>query len=80
MGEFNALTRSNMEMVLDEACHGLAHGGDHQTRKYVAECLIDAARSGITSRDRLLTTALRALCEVRHPLGIKPTELPRAAS
>jgi hypothetical protein len=67
MGEFDAHTRSHMEMVLEEVCGNLPHGGEHEIRKYVAERLIDAARCGKTCRDDLLPIALRALSEVRNP-------------
>ncbi len=66
MDEFDERTRSHIEMVLEEVCDRLPHGGDHETRKHVAERLIDAARSGKTCRDDLLPIALRALMNVRN--------------
>ncbi len=64
MGEFNAHIRSHMEMVLEEVCNELPHGGDQETRKYVSERLIDAAQSGKTCRDDLLPIARRAVLEL----------------
>jgi hypothetical protein len=63
MSEFNAHTQSHMEMVLDEVCNRLPRGGDHETRKHIANRLVDAARSGKTCHDDLLPIALRALLE-----------------
>ncbi len=69
MGEFNAHSPAHMEMLLEEVCNRLPYGGDHQTRKYVAKRLIDAARSGKTCRDDLLQIALRAMFEVAGAPG-----------
>ena len=66
MDEYDELTRSHMQMVLQEVCNNLPHGCEHETRKYVAESLIDAAHSGKTCRDNLLPIALRALLEVKN--------------
>ncbi len=66
MDEFDERTRSHIGMVLEEVCDRLPHGGGHETRKFVAERLIDAARFGKTCRDDLLPIALRALLEVTN--------------
>jgi hypothetical protein len=46
MTKFNARTSAYMEVVLDEAFAVLPHGGDHESRKFVAEKLIQSARNG----------------------------------
>ncbi len=69
MDEFDARIRSHIEMVLEEVCDRLPHD---EVRKYVAERLIDAARSGKTCRDDLLPIALRALLKVTNPTKNKP--------
>lgn len=61
MGEFDDRTQANMDVVLDEVCAELPHGGDHENRKYIAEQLIEAARDGKTSLGELTYVGRRAL-------------------
>lgn len=64
-GEFEGVLRSRMDVVLTEVCRDLSpHGGDHETRKYIAEQLIDAASSGMTTLSDFTTLARRALQEL----------------
>lgn len=46
MGEFPERVQTNMDVVLDQVCAELPNGGDHESRRYVAEQLIQAAREG----------------------------------
>jgi len=46
MSEFDERTQANMDVVLDEVCAELPNGGDHESRKYIAEQLLQAARAG----------------------------------
>ena len=39
-------TKANMDVVLEETCRQLPHGGDHDSRKFIAERLIKAAQEG----------------------------------
>ena len=56
MGEFPERVQANMDVVLEEVCRELPNGGDHESRRYVAEELIQTAREGkITLTD--LTSA-----------------------
>lgn len=58
MNDFNEGTQANLDAVLEETCRKLPHhGGDHETRKYIAEQLIDAARSGKTTLTELRAVA-----------------------
>lgn len=58
MNDFNERTQANLDAVLEETCRELPHhGGDHETRKYIAEHLIDAARSGKTTLTELRAVA-----------------------
>lgn len=50
-----------MEIVLDEAFEGVPHGGDHESRKYVAEMLLESARKGNASLDELRAVGRDAL-------------------
>ncbi|RXH23978.1 hypothetical protein XH99_01490 [Bradyrhizobium nanningense] len=65
MSEFDAQTQLNMDIVLEEICRELPHGGDHETRRHVAKRLVEAARSGRTTLDNLYMVARRALWEMR---------------
>ena len=46
MTELSERTKANMDVVLEETCRQLPHGGDHDSRRFIAERLIEAARSG----------------------------------
>lgn len=62
MSGFNERIQANLDTVLEETCRELPHhGGDHETRKYIAEELIDAARSGKTTLAELRAVARDAL-------------------
>jgi len=39
MVEFNERTQPNMDVVLEEICTEFPHGGDHESRKFIAEQL-----------------------------------------
>jgi hypothetical protein len=43
---FSRCTSANVEAALDEVFADLPHGGDHESRKYVAERLLRSARKG----------------------------------
>jgi hypothetical protein len=64
MDEFDDRTRANMDVVLEEICQQMAHGGDHESRKFIAERLIEAAREGHNSLTELNSVARRALLEL----------------
>ena len=64
MDEFDDRTRANMDVVLDEMCREMEHGGDHDSRKFIAERLIESAREGRTSLTELNSVARRALLEL----------------
>jgi hypothetical protein len=59
-------TTATLDVVLEEACRGLKHGGDHETRKKIATKLIQAARKGNTTLGGLKAVADRALMEMVH--------------
>lgn len=66
MNEFDDRIRANMDVVLDEACIDLPNGGDHDSRKYIAEQLIQAARAGKTTLGELTYVARRALVQLKN--------------
>ena len=64
MDEFNDRTRANMDVVLEEICREMEHGGDHESRKFIAERLIESARDGHGTLADLNSVARRALLEL----------------
>jgi hypothetical protein len=54
---------ANLEVALETVCRKLASGGDHETRKRVAEALLRAAESGHTNLGELESVGRRALRE-----------------
>lgn len=57
----------HLDMVLEDVCRSLPHGGDHLTRKKVAEKLLSSARNGNVSIDGLVPVARDALREATKP-------------
>ncbi len=66
MDEFDDRTRANMDVVLEEICREMAHGGDHASRKFIAERLLESAREGRGSLTELNSVARRALLELTN--------------
>jgi hypothetical protein len=64
MDEFDHRTMARMDIVLEEICRELKHGGNHESRKFVAERLMACARDGHTTLDELRTAACAALLEL----------------
>jgi hypothetical protein len=61
VSEFDERTQANMDAVLDEVCGQLPNGGDHESRRFIAEHLMQAARSGNTTLGELTYVGRRAL-------------------
>jgi len=57
-------TAANMDVVLEEVCRHLPHGGDHERRKRVAQKLLQSAKKGNVTLDGLRQVASRALSEL----------------
>ena len=66
MNEFREPLKARLDAILDQTCASMVNGGDHDTRKYVAAKLAEAARNGITHLDELSVIAGRALQEVSN--------------
>lgn len=64
MDEFDDRTRANMDVVLEEICREMQHGGDHDSRRFIAERLIECVREGRTALTELNSVARRALLEL----------------
>jgi hypothetical protein len=55
---------ANMDVVLEEVCRVLPNGGDHETRKHIAKKLMQAAKNGSVTLEKLRPVAGRALAEL----------------
>jgi hypothetical protein len=64
MTKIEERTTANMDVVLEEVCRGLPHGGDHESRKYVAKKLLQSAKDGNVTLERLRPVASRAFSEL----------------
>jgi hypothetical protein len=64
MIKINERTTANMDVVLEEVCSDLPHGGDHESRKHIALRLIQSAKKGNVTLDGLRNAAYRALSEL----------------
>jgi hypothetical protein len=65
MTKLDERTIANMDVVLENICRGLPNsGGDHATRKYVAQKLVQAAKRGNTTLGGLEAVGRRALQEI----------------
>jgi hypothetical protein len=52
-----------LDVVLEGVCRSLPHGGDHETRKRIAQKLLDSAMAGNTTLGGLSEVARAALAE-----------------
>jgi hypothetical protein len=68
--EFDERTKANMDVVLDEICAELSHGGDHESRRFIAEQLMQAARAGKTTLGDLIYVGRRALVHLQNGPGL----------
>jgi hypothetical protein len=64
MTKIDDRTAANMDVVLEEACRDMLHGGNHETRKRIAQRLIQGAKKGNVTLDGLRTVANCALSEL----------------
>lgn len=61
MEPINDRTAANIDVVLEDACKSLPHGGDHSFRKRIALKLLKAARKGNTTLASLTSVARSAM-------------------
>jgi hypothetical protein len=64
MTKIDQRTAANMDVVLDEVCSDLPHGGDHESRKHIAQRRLRSARKGNVTLEGLRAVANRALTEL----------------
>ena len=63
MEKLDDRTMANFDVVLEEACRGLPHGGDHLLRKEIAEKILASAQKGSTTLAALTTVAKAAVLD-----------------
>ena len=63
MTQLDDRTMSNLDVVLEEVCRSLPHGGYHELRKAIAEKLLDSAMKGNKSIGGLTDVARAVLAE-----------------
>jgi hypothetical protein len=63
MKELDVRTMANLDVVLENVCRSLPHGGDHALRKEVAKKLLSHARKGKVTLGALSSVAQIALAE-----------------
>jgi hypothetical protein len=63
MRQLDDRTMARLEMVLEEVCRSIPHGGDHKLRKRVARKLLDSALHGNTALGGLTDVARSALAD-----------------
>lgn len=61
MPEINPQTQTKLDLVLEEVCRSLPNGGDHETRRAIAEKLIASASGSTASLEQLRAVAQHAL-------------------
>jgi hypothetical protein len=64
--DFDDRTKANMDVVLNGVCAELPNGGDHESRKFIAAQLIQAARGGKTTLGELTFVGRRALVHLQN--------------
>jgi hypothetical protein len=52
MSKIDERTAANMDVVLEQICQGLPHGGDHESRKHIAQRLMQSAKKGNITLER----------------------------
>jgi hypothetical protein len=62
MKKLDERTAANLDVVLDDVCRDLPnHGGDHESRKFIAMRLVRAARRGKKTLGALTAVAREAM-------------------
>ena len=64
MTKIEQRTIAYMDVALEEVCRCLPHGGDHESRKYVAKKLMQSAKKGNVTLEGLKPVASRALSDL----------------
>ena len=63
-GSFDTRTLANMEVALNRVCDKRPTGKQHETRKRVAEAIVECARTGKTTLGALTEAGERVLFRI----------------
>jgi hypothetical protein len=66
VGDFDDRVQANMDVLLDEICAEFTNGGDHESRKFIAEQLVQVARAGKTTLGELTYVGRRAPVQLQN--------------
>jgi hypothetical protein len=66
VGDFDDRVQANMDVLLDEICAEFTNGGDHESRKFIAEQLVQVAGAGKTTLGELTYVGRRALVQLQN--------------
>ena len=83
MAKLNDRAIANMEVALEDVCKRFPNGGDHESRKFIAQRLKLSARKGNVTLRELSAVAHSALQELSKPqdrLGNLPRTVAISAS
>lgn len=69
MTELSQRLISRLDNVLDETCRELPNGGDHDTRKFIAKRLLEAASNGRHTLGELGIIARKAAADAKIDLA-----------
>ena len=64
MNKIEERITANIDVVLEEVCRSLPHGGDHESRKHIAMKLMQSAKKGNVTLESLRPVASRAFSEL----------------
>jgi hypothetical protein len=64
MTKIDERTAANMDVVLEQVCRGLRHGGDHESRRHIAQRLMQSAKKGNVTLEGLRAVASRAFTDL----------------
>jgi hypothetical protein len=64
MSKIEERITANMDVVLEEVCRSLPHGGDHESRKHIARRLMQSVKEGNVTLEGLRPVASRAFSEL----------------
>ena len=80
MTKFDERAAANMDVALEEAFAGVLHGGDHESRKYVAKKLIQSAGKGNLTLEGLRAVAREAFEQLSNRRSARQLRQRYAAS
>jgi hypothetical protein len=66
MSKIDERAAANIDVVREQVCSQLPHGGDHESRKHVAQKLLQSAKKGNVTLDGLRNAASRAFPELSN--------------